>query len=110
MTNYLLAMYYPPSADAVPDNIDEIMARVNALTDRMRADKALVWTGGLPHEASVVRAAEPPLVTTGPYLETNEALGGFWIIRADSPDAAQAWAVKANEATGLPIEVRAFQS
>ena len=37
-------------------------------------------------------------------------LGGFWIIRADSPDAAQAWAVKASEATGLPIEVRAFQS
>jgi len=109
MTNYLLAMYYPQSADAVPDNLDEIMARVNALTDRMRDQGALVWTGGLDYQASVVRAGEPPLVTTGPYLETNEALGGFWIISADSPDAAQAWAADASEATGLPIEVRAFQ-
>ena len=109
MTNYLLAMYYPQSSDAVPDDIDEIMARVNALTDRMRTESALVWTGGLDFEASVVRAGEPPLVTTGPYLETHEALGGFWIIRADSPDAAKAWAADASEATGLPIELRAFQ-
>ena len=47
MTDYLLSMYYPQVQNAVPDNIEEIMARVGALTDRMRTEKALVWTGGL---------------------------------------------------------------
>jgi len=109
MTNYLLSMYYPMEPGAVPDNIDEIMARVGALTDRMREHKALVWTGGMEPTARVVTAAEPPLVTEGPYLETREAMGGFWIIRADGDDGANAWATQASEATGLPIEVRAFQ-
>lgn len=111
MTDYLLCMYYPQVQSAVPDNIEEIMARVGALTDRMRTEKALVWTGGLEFAsaARVVKAGEPPLVTDGPYLETNEAMGGFWIIHAETPDAAQAWAADASVATGLPIEVRAFQ-
>ena len=111
MTDYILSMYYPQVQSAVPDNLEEIMARVDALTERMRADQALVWTGGLEfaNAARVVTAGEPPLVTEGPYLETNEAMGGFWIIRAETPDAAAAWAADASAATGLPIEVRAFQ-
>jgi hypothetical protein len=109
MTNYLLSMYYPLSPAAVPDNIDEIMARVGALTESMRSQGALVWTGGLAPSARVVTAGEPPLITDGPFLETHEALGGFWIIRADTPDAAEDWAAQASVATGLPIELRAFQ-
>jgi len=109
MTTYLLSMYYPPAPDAVPANIDEIMARVSALTERMRSEGALVWTGGLAPTATVVAAGHPPLVTEGSYLETNEILGGFWILRADTRDAATHWAVQASEATGLAIEVREFQ-
>jgi len=109
MTNYQLAMFYPLEAEAVPDNLDEIMERVGALTERMRTDKALVWTGGLVPGAHVVKDGEPPLVTEGPYLETREGLGGFWIISADSVEAANDWAAQASRATGLPIEVRAFQ-
>lgn len=109
MTDYLLAMYYPQERSAVPDNIEEIMARVGALTDKMRREDALVWTGGLDFSPSVVTAGDPPLVTEGPYLETREALGGFWIIRADSAEGARDWAAQASEAVGLPIEVRAFQ-
>jgi hypothetical protein len=112
MTDYMLAMYYVQDPSAVPDNIDEIMARVGALNDRMRAQDALVWTNGLEFAgaARVVTAGEPPLVTEGPYLETREAMGGFWILRADSPEAAQDWAAQASLAVGLPIEVRAFQA
>ena len=109
MTNYLLSMYYPLEPGALPANIDEIMVRVEALTEKMRTEKALVWTGGLVPSAHVVRDGEPPLVTEGPYLETREALGGFWILRADSEAAAQEWSAQASRATGLPIEVRAFQ-
>ena len=110
MTDYLLSMYYPLEAAAVPDNINEIMTRVEALTAKMRADDALVWTGGLVPGAHVVRDGEPPLVTEGPYLETREGLGGFWIISADSDEAAQDWSAQASRATGLPIELRAVQS
>ncbi|MCR6712915.1 MAG: YciI family protein [Demequina sp.] len=112
MTDYMLAMYYVQDPSAVPDNIDEIMARVGALNDRMRAQDALVWTNGLEFAgaARVVTAGDPPLVTEGPYLETREAMGGFWILRADSPEAAQDWAAQASRAVGLPIEVRAFQA
>ncbi|MGC4175077.1 YciI family protein [Demequina sp.] len=111
MTDYMLSMYYPQVPSSVPDNIQEIMERVNALTARMREADALVWTGGLEFAgaARVVTAGEPPLVTEGPYLETNEAIGGFWILRADSSDEAHDWAAQASEAVGLPIEVRAFQ-
>jgi|SRR6188768_699384 len=111
MTDYMLSMYYPQVQSAVPDNLEEIMARVNALTDRMRTEHALVWTGGLEfaNAARVVTAGDPPLVTEGPYLETNEAMGGFWIIRAETSEAAQAWAADASVATGLPIELRTFQ-
>jgi hypothetical protein len=111
MTDYLLAMYYSQAESAVPDNIDEIMTRVAAYNDRLRAADALVWTGGLEftNAARVVRAGEPPLITDGPYLETNEAMGGFWIIRANTLEAAEQWAADASVATGLAIEVRAFQ-
>ena len=68
MTDYILSMYYPQVQSAVPDNLEEIMARVNALTDRMRTEQALVWTGGLEfaNAARVVTAGEPPLVTDRP--------------------------------------------
>jgi hypothetical protein len=112
MTDYMLAMYYPQEQSAVPDNIEEIMARVGALTDKMREHDALVWTNGLEFAdaARVVTAGDPPLVTEGPYLETREAMGGFWVIRADSAEGAHDWAAQASNAVGLPIEVRAFQA
>jgi len=111
MTDYMLSMYYPQVQSAVPDNIGEIMERVEALTEKMRAHDALVWTNGLEFAgaARVVTAGDPPLVTEGPYLETHEAIGGFWIIRAESAESAQDWAAQASGAVGLPIEVRAFQ-
>lgn len=55
----------------------------------------------------MVQAGSPPLVSDGPYLESKEHLGGFWVIDTDDADAAVAWAAKASEAVGLPIEVRA---
>ena len=47
--------------------------------------------------------------TDGPFAETKEQLGGFWVIRAPDLDAALAWAAKGSEACGAPVEVRPFQ-
>ena len=49
------------------------------------------------------------LTTDGPFAETKEQLGGFWVIQAEDLDAALAWAAKATRACCGPVEVRPFQ-
>ena len=49
------------------------------------------------------------LLTDGPFVETKEQLGGFWVIEAADLDAALAWARKATVACQAPVEVRPFQ-
>jgi hypothetical protein len=48
------------------------------------------------------------LVTDGPYLETKEHMGGFWILEAANLDEALAWGRKGVVACRAPVEVRAF--
>jgi hypothetical protein len=58
----------------------------------------------------VVRAQGGQVVTTdGPFAETKEQLGGFWIIDVADLDAALEWARKATVACAAPVEVRPFQ-
>ena len=49
------------------------------------------------------------VTTDGPFAETKEQLGGFWVIQAPDLDVALAWAAKGSEACGAPVEVRPFQ-
>ena len=48
-------------------------------------------------------------MTDGPFAETKEQLGGFWVIEAPDLDAALAWAAKGAAACMGPVEVRPFQ-
>jgi len=130
MTQYLLSMFYrQTSADDVPDDLPQIMERVEALNAELVAADAWVFAAGLGPitDATVVTApavpggdspeaatdsagaGEGPLVTDGPYLETHEAMGGFWVIEAPDADTAHAWAGKASVALGIPVEVRPVQ-
>jgi hypothetical protein len=71
-----------------------------------------VFAGGLhpPSTATVVRAQDGKVVTTdGPYTETKEQMGGFWVIKAADLDGALDWAAKGAAACGAPVEVRPFQ-
>ena len=47
-------------------------------------------------------------MTDGPYLETKEHLGGFWIIDVPDLDAALQWAAEGSKACGGKVEVRPF--
>jgi hypothetical protein len=47
-------------------------------------------------------------MTDGPFAETKEQLGGFWVIECDDLDQALSWAGKCAIACGCPIEVRPF--
>ncbi|HXU18427.1 MAG TPA: YciI family protein [Terriglobales bacterium] len=46
------------------------------------------------------------LITDGPYLETKEHIGGFWILECADMDEAVAWARKGVDATRGQVEVR----
>ena len=77
-----------------------------------------MYAGGLEArtDAKVVRpeagasggASGDPTVSDGPYAETKEYLGGICIVAAPDDATALEWARKAQAATTLPIELRAF--
>ena len=48
------------------------------------------------------------LITDGPYLETKEHVGGFWILEAANLEEVLAWGSKAVVACRAPVEVRQF--
>lgn len=48
-------------------------------------------------------------MTDGPYAETKEQMGGFWVIEAEDLDAALDWARKAAVACEGPVELRSMQ-
>jgi hypothetical protein len=112
MTQYLLTIYQPDGGPPPPEVLAPVIRDLHALNEEMKAAGAWVFSRGL-HDAStatVVRVREgEPIMTDGPYVESKEHVGGFWIIDAPDLDAALGWATKAARATTLPIEVRPFQ-
>ncbi len=60
--------------------------------------------------ATVVRPKDGDvLVTDGPFSESKEQLGGFWVLKAQDLDAALELARRAALACQGPVEVRPFQ-
>jgi hypothetical protein len=97
--------------DALPPNDEASFARVGVVNDAMKDAGVWVFGGGLlpSDSATVVRVQNgSATVTDGPFAETKEQLGGFWVIDVDDLDAALAWAERAAEACEVPIEVRPF--
>jgi hypothetical protein len=96
-----------------PEEMQNFMKRVAALEAEMDASGTFVFGGALhgPDAATVVRSTDGDLVMTdGPFVESKEHIGGFYIINADDLDAALGWAAKVVEATNHPIEVRPFRA
>ena len=94
------------------DEARQAFERTARLNDEMQAAGAWVFGGGLlPASSATVVAAQNGefLVTDGPFTESKEHIGGFWVIEAADLDAALAWAKRATEACGEPVEVRPFQ-
>ncbi len=85
---------------------------IDVLNEEMIAAGARVFAGGLhsARNAKSLRAQSKGavLITDGPYLETKEHVGGFWILEAANLDEALAWGRKAVVACRAPVEVRQF--
>jgi hypothetical protein len=113
MATYLLAVHLVEGEPPPPgEEMAQAYKRVDAFNEELKTAGAWVFAGGLhpPSTATVVRAQGGQVVTTdGPFAETKEHLGGFWVIKAPDLDAALKWAAKGSAACGGPVEVRPFQ-
>jgi len=114
MTQYMLSVHYSESApELTPEEQQKAFQQTDTFNEEVTAAGAWVFGGGLqaPEIATVVRTAGGEVVTTdGPFAETKEQLGGFWIIEVPDLDAALEWARKGSIACMNPVEVRPFQS
>lgn len=112
MKHYLLSVLQPTGGTPPPpDEMAAIGARLQAFHEELSAAGAWVYAGGLDAltNAKVVRPGhDGTALSDGPYAETKEYLGGICIVAAPDDASALEWARKAQAATTLPVEVRAF--
>ena len=111
MKQYLVAIHLPDDYD--PSVETEAMSRdIDALNEEMVVAGVRIFVGGLsPASSAKSLRAQPDgkvLITDGPYLETKEHIGGFWVLEAADMDEALAWGRKAVIACRAPVEVRPF--
>jgi hypothetical protein len=86
-------------------------AAIDVFNDRLQAEGHWVFAGGLasPDTATVIdNRGEEALVTDGPFLESKEYLGGFWIIEAPDLDVALELAAEGSKQCNRKVEVRPF--
>jgi hypothetical protein len=112
MPQYLLSVHTTDGEAREPmteEQQREGYARIAAIEADMEAVDALVLSARLtgPADAKVVRSTRRRVkATDGPFAETKEHLGGFYLVDASNLDAALHWASLVSEAIGEAIEVR----
>jgi hypothetical protein len=114
MPQYLLSVHSVEGEVGDPKT-DEDMQRswkqIQVLNEELKSAGAWVFSGRLhePDTATVVRLSGGELVASdGPFAESKEHLGGFYIIQAEDLDRALGWASRVTDAIKVPIEVRPF--
>ncbi|HTU76558.1 MAG TPA: YciI family protein [Trebonia sp.] len=111
MAQYLLALYYDDRKFSAQE-FRRLCVDVPALDAKMQDAGVFVFHGGTlgPESATVVRPSGSDFVITdGPYAETKEHLGGFWIIDVPDLDVALEWAKLATVACRRPVEIVPFE-
>jgi len=112
MKQYLLSVYNVEGPTPAAGEMEQIYKSVDAFNTELQTSGAWVFAGGLhpADTATVVRVNDGDILTTdGPFAETKEQLGGFWIVKAADLDAALALAAQGATACRKPVEVRPFQ-
>jgi len=109
MPQYLVAVYhrddYDPSVEP-----EEMIEEIHALNRELIAAGARKFACGISPARNAKSLRVQPegkvLVTDGPYTETKEHMGGFWILECANMDEAMAWARKGAVACRASGEVR----
>jgi hypothetical protein len=109
MPQYMVAVYLPDDYDPSAESEATIDA-IHAVNREMIAAGVRKLACGISPAARAksvrVQSAAKPLVTDGPYIETKEHIGGFWILEVADIDEALEWARKGAVACGASCEVR----
>ena len=117
MAHYLMSVIGPTTHDdeffgyASKEEMEQSFADTGAFNDQLKADGYWVFAGGLTSadQATVVDGmGEAPVVSDGPYLETKEAMAGFWVIDVPDLETAHRLAAEASKACIGKVEVRSF--
>lgn len=114
MTQYLLSVWHTEGEEvyASEEEIQAAYAATGVFNEELRESGSWVFAGGLhpPSTATVVDGTAGEAVTTdGPFSESKEQIGGFWVIEAPDLDAALEIAARGSRACGGKVEVRPFQ-
>ncbi|MBX9454360.1 YciI family protein [Neoaquamicrobium sediminum] len=109
--NYMLMLYADEVAGSniPPEEMKGFMDQLHAYREALRKANAFVATAPLArtNTACTVHVDRGEMkVQDGPYAETREQLGGYYIIRAETMDEAIKWAARCPAATWGTIEVR----
>jgi len=117
MAHYLLSVHGPAERGEFGDYgskeaMEEAFAATGAFNDKVKADGYWVFAGGLEPAATatvVDGRGEAPVLTDGPYLESKEIIGGFWVVDVPDLDVALRLAAEGSKACGGKVEVRPFE-
>ncbi len=106
---YMLLMYASESQEPNSSEEQQVVQETwMALLKEMSAAKVLESTGGLPAaNATTLRVRDGrTLLTDGPFVETHEQLGGYFLLNCENLDEVIAWAAKIPFAQNGAIEIR----
>ena len=110
MPKYMLIMRGTDESNAaMMASIDESMAAAGRFIEEMTKAGVLLAAEGLdlPGRSVVVDfSGEAPVVTDGPYGETKELFGGYFMLDVASKEEAVEWARRVPAVRGSKIEVR----
>jgi hypothetical protein len=109
MPQYLVASYFPDDFD--PSTVTEAMIeQIHAVNRELIAAGVRKFACGMSPAANAKMVRRQSngtvLVTDGPYVETKEHMGGFWILECAGMDEALAWARKGAISCDAVGEVR----
>lgn len=112
---YMLLIYTDEAgmSTASKEQVGQMMAAYGAWTEAMRKAGVFVTADRLQptSTAATVRGAgDKTKVLDGPYAETKEQLGGYYLIEAADLDSALSWAARCPGAQFGSIEVRPVAS
>lgn len=112
MAQYMLSVWHDEEyeLDFSGEDAQRQVAQVGEFNSALEEAGAFVFACGLlpASSALVVRPNRDQVVMTdGPYVESKEHIGGFWVIEASDDAAARAWAERGALACERPVELRA---
>jgi hypothetical protein len=117
MTHYLMSVHGPAEMGEYgsygsKEEMEQAFADTAAFNERIKEQGYWVFAGGLQSASTatvVDGTGAAPVMTDGPYLETKEVIGGFWVIDAPDLDVALKLAAEGSKACGGKVEVRPFE-